>query len=395
MNGAGPASGGEDVDALAQAHHAIAAAQDRSYWLDRWGIDLNAAMRRPSGRRAREAVRLLRSVRRAAIEARRAAGAQLGEVRAIGLDEGDAEIGPAPRGVPVQRLRAAPATDVLFARLEDGDIAAVEQAADGKHSTQLTEADPAARRRLLVALGVQWGVARVSARTGLPPTAPRSGARTPEPWLDATAGALYGADVVADGLASGGIDVSAGARILDFECRDGTVATTLAAAYPECELRAVDRTPPAGEADARPAVSFSTRADAPPLDLADGELDAAYALSAWGRLPSDRARAWLDELHRAIRPGGALVLVARGRHAVARAYDGRHDGAMELDEVDSALTRDGFWHGPVSLGDEHPDDVAFMTPERLLAEATPRWSLAELAPGRVDNDRDVYVLVRR
>ena len=34
----------------AQANAAIAAAQDRSYWLDRWRLDLNALMRTPPGR---------------------------------------------------------------------------------------------------------------------------------------------------------------------------------------------------------------------------------------------------------------------------------------------------------------------------------------------------------
>jgi hypothetical protein len=34
----------------AQANTAIAAAQDRSYWLDRWRLDLNALMRTAPGR---------------------------------------------------------------------------------------------------------------------------------------------------------------------------------------------------------------------------------------------------------------------------------------------------------------------------------------------------------
>lgn len=34
----------------AQANAAIAAAQDRSYWLDRWHLDLNALMRTAPGR---------------------------------------------------------------------------------------------------------------------------------------------------------------------------------------------------------------------------------------------------------------------------------------------------------------------------------------------------------
>jgi hypothetical protein len=42
----------------ARANAAVAAAQDRSYWLDRFRIDLNAVMRRPAPRVAWVAVRL-------------------------------------------------------------------------------------------------------------------------------------------------------------------------------------------------------------------------------------------------------------------------------------------------------------------------------------------------
>jgi hypothetical protein len=43
-----------------RANAAIAAAQDRVYWLDRWHLDLNALMRRPGMAQLRE---LLRGVR--------------------------------------------------------------------------------------------------------------------------------------------------------------------------------------------------------------------------------------------------------------------------------------------------------------------------------------------
>jgi hypothetical protein len=48
----------------AQANAAVAAAQDRSYWLDRWHLDLNAVMRTPPGRAFDAALRGLRAVYR-------------------------------------------------------------------------------------------------------------------------------------------------------------------------------------------------------------------------------------------------------------------------------------------------------------------------------------------
>jgi hypothetical protein len=52
----------ERADQAAQANAAIAAAQDRVYWLDRWGLDLNALMRRRGAAEFRATVRGVRAV---------------------------------------------------------------------------------------------------------------------------------------------------------------------------------------------------------------------------------------------------------------------------------------------------------------------------------------------
>jgi hypothetical protein len=44
------------------ANAAIAAAQDRAYWLDRWHVDLNAVMARPGAGELRALLRGVRSV---------------------------------------------------------------------------------------------------------------------------------------------------------------------------------------------------------------------------------------------------------------------------------------------------------------------------------------------
>jgi hypothetical protein len=46
------------------ANKAVAAAQDRLYWLDRWHIDLNRMMERPGAAELRAAMRGLRAVYR-------------------------------------------------------------------------------------------------------------------------------------------------------------------------------------------------------------------------------------------------------------------------------------------------------------------------------------------
>jgi hypothetical protein len=66
----------ERTEEIARANAALAAAQDKSYWLDRWGVDLNAVMRR---RGASELLTAMRAVRLIARRARDAA-VQLAEL---------------------------------------------------------------------------------------------------------------------------------------------------------------------------------------------------------------------------------------------------------------------------------------------------------------------------
>jgi hypothetical protein len=52
----------ERFDQAARANAAIAAAQDRVYWLDRWGLDLNALMRRRGAAQFRATLHAVRAV---------------------------------------------------------------------------------------------------------------------------------------------------------------------------------------------------------------------------------------------------------------------------------------------------------------------------------------------
>lgn len=52
----------ERVEQAARANAAVAAAQERAYWLDRWHVDLNALMERPGGAELRSVLRAVRAV---------------------------------------------------------------------------------------------------------------------------------------------------------------------------------------------------------------------------------------------------------------------------------------------------------------------------------------------
>lgn len=54
----------ELVDQAARSNRVVADAQERTYWLDRWGLDLNALMRKPGAAEFRAVVRAVRAVMR-------------------------------------------------------------------------------------------------------------------------------------------------------------------------------------------------------------------------------------------------------------------------------------------------------------------------------------------
>jgi hypothetical protein len=54
----------ENVEQARRANAAIAAAQARAYWLDRWHVDLNALMQQRGASEFRAAVRVARAVSR-------------------------------------------------------------------------------------------------------------------------------------------------------------------------------------------------------------------------------------------------------------------------------------------------------------------------------------------
>ena len=61
----------ENAEMARRTNAAVAAAQERAYWLDRWHIDLNALMRRRGASELRAALRGARRVARALNSARR------------------------------------------------------------------------------------------------------------------------------------------------------------------------------------------------------------------------------------------------------------------------------------------------------------------------------------
>ena len=397
----------EQAERVARAHAALAAAQDRAYWLDRWGLDLNALMRRREAAYARAALRLLRDLYRIAIRVRRGAAKLPARLRAADESVAGADAGPGPaiagegfsRSISPDPLRGSPVTDLLYERLSPEDVAEVER----RVGEDLTDVDGAERRRFLLHLGVHHGLPGVLERTGLtremPPLDVHAMARGPL----ATGGSTYYADLVVDALASVGMQVTEGMRWLDFGCSSARVVRVLAAAYPDCEWHGCDPIADAVEwADEHiEGVSFVRSPEAPPLPYEDERFDCVYAISIWSHFAAPAALAWLREMHRILRPGGALLMSTHGYQTIVHDHRTDRRDDAQLHEVRGGLWEEGFWYRPEfgEAGDHgvaNPEwGTAFLTPEWLLAKATPSWGVTAFAPGRVEDNQDLYVLERR
>ena len=147
-------------DEIARAHAAIAAAQDKSYWLDRWHVDLNALMRRRGAGELRAAIRVLRGIYRALYSAtdraRRSARAvprRAGDARRVVRGEMSSADSVGSRAVSSSsaRLQPGPVTERLGAAIDGDDpqlLVALQRADVIVDALARTGGEPAA--------GQQW-----------------------------------------------------------------------------------------------------------------------------------------------------------------------------------------------------------------------------------------------
>ncbi len=219
----------------------------------------------------------------------------------------------------------------------------------------------------------------------------------------AAAGGLYEADLVVDALASVGVDIAEielrpGLRLLLGSRRARARSRLSRDRWHGCDPNA-----PAIEwaSENLPEIEFFVNGDAPPLPLADGSLDLAYAISIWSHFAPELGLRWFEEMHRLIRPGGHLVCTTHGLTSVAYYAPAQPaHTSSKSEEILGALYRQGWWYAP-EFGEEgdwgvvNPDwGTAFLSPEWMLTQLCPRWRVLEFAPGRNQDNQDVYVLQR-
>jgi SAM-dependent methyltransferase len=386
----------EHAEELGRSDRALAAAKEKSYWLDRFHVDLNALMRGRVARELRTAVRGAQGGLRAKRHRR-----ALSERLRGGADDGAAGE-PFARELSPDLLHAAPVTGVLHERLTREDLAEIgERLTPGERALR-DAADAVERKRLTLAFAAHHRVDGALSRTGLSAEMPGDEVPSMARGAVAAGGSYYYADLVADALRSTGLELEPGRVGLDFGCSSGRVVRVLAAAHPELEWHGCDPLPDAiAWAQAHlPGIGFERSPEAPPPPYPDGALDFAFAISIWSHFSERAALGWLDALRRALKPGGRLLLTTQGEQTVAHTYRVGQRSPEQLGRIREELRARGFWFAPEygEVGDHglsNPDwGIAFLTPEWLLAKATPGWRVALFRPGRVEGNQDLYVLER-
>jgi SAM-dependent methyltransferase len=294
---------------------------------------------------------------------------------------------------------------ILYERLSPESVAEIEcrirRTPELAHFL-LGEPGLAARRHFCLAFGIWLGVPGLLEGTGLigaqPPDEIHAMARGP---LSA-GGGLYEADLVTSAMASAGVEMAEIARGLDFGCSSGRVVRVLAAAYPDADWHGCDPNTEAiaWASGALPGIDFFVSGNEPPLPLTDGSLDLVCAISIWSHFEPQLGLRWFEEMHRLIRPGGHLVCTTHGETSIGYyAKQGLRTGRQSL-EIAASLYSRGSWYAPEfgAAGDwgvVNPAwGTAFLSPEWMLTNLLPRWRVLEFAPGRNQENQDVYVLHR-
>jgi SAM-dependent methyltransferase len=300
---------------------------------------------------------------------------------------------------------SAAVTRLLYERLSEKDVAGVEQLlrdTPGAWDHYAAAPDEPSRQHLLLALGMWVGSESLAKKTRLVRVEPPEDVHSMTRGALAAAGGLYEADLVADALLSVGANISQIKAGLDFGSSSGRVLRVLHAAYPKATWHGCDPNARAiaWASEVLPGIEFFVNDDAPPLPMKDRSLDLVYAISIWSHFAPDLGLAWFEEMRRVLRPGGYLVCTTHGLTSVAYYAEFEHRTVEQSQEIADALYRQGWWYAP-EFGDEgdwgvvNPEwGTSFISPEWLLAQLCPRWRVLEFAPGRNQDNQDVYVLQR-
>lgn len=309
--------------------------------------------------------------------------------------------------------RRFPATDRLFARLNEDEIQRVLDVLRDRLDTEtfhnLTEVLPTTdvkhHKRELLRYGTHYLPELVGAKTGLsdanPPQTVHSMMRR-----DIFVGDQYSSDLFVEELERCRTPVVPGGRYLDLGCSSGAAVRYLQAAYPEAEWHGCDPVESSIDwaSEHLRGVRFAVSPQWPPLPYDDGAFDGVYAISIWSHFSERAALAWFDEMARIIKPGGVLMFTTHGVVTLDYALRNGWRSDNGVLEIASDLSAGRFRFEDVYTHNEsikaELDSVsdwgdAFIPVSWVATRLLDLWDLLSFQPGRNQENQDLYLLRRK
>ncbi len=288
----------------------------------------------------------------------------------------------------------------------DGAIAAMKANEDEATFDQLMakrEADPDVFKADVMTYGAHYLPDAFIPKTGLsnanPPISVPSMTR-----LRIFAGDFYAPNVLVETLKECGVEIAPGADYLDFGCSSARVLRNLYAAYPESTWWGCDPQKPAIDwaQPLFPDLRLSVSSESPPLLYGDQSFDGAFAFSIWSHFNEEMALAWLDQMHRVIKPGGFLMLTTCGLPTIEVLIT-RHPARWpqeRIENVFSQVINKGFFFEAEYKDlknfalDKEKYGMSYFLIEWLARNVVGSWSIANYKTAR-SGHQDAYVLLRR
>ncbi len=243
----------------------------------------------------------------------------------------------------------------------------------------------------------------IAERLGLVAANPPAGVHRMQKGDARYIGDIYAANMVASTLDALGLAFADDGCYLDFGCSSGSLLRTLSAYRPAARFIGADPVEAsiAWIRENVPAVEAFQSPQSPPVDLPDGCLDGATAISIWSHFGEAEALAWFAEMARLVRPGGWLLFTTHGvlsvyRHCYLRLlpptrlkalFEGLLNADFVFEEKFIADGPDGL--DPTGWGNAY---ILRSWLVRCLAED---WSVLAIEPGANQSNQDIVVLERR
>jgi len=197
--------------------------------------------------------------------------------------------------------------------------------------------------------------------------------------------------------------------ILDFGCGAARIIRYFPLFKPQHRYHACEVNKAAVEHanEVSPLIEARIIPSAPPSSFDDQSMDVVYAWSIWTHFDEETGRAWLNDVHRILRPGGCALITVHTDELVGRygtepkLVQRMKDRGGDYEKIRAEYDKAGFcfWSAYPDEAAEHGIDnetfgMAFVSEEYIRNNWTDLFSLRGFREG-VPRWQDIAILVKK